>query len=57
MTSYIVWEHPCLAVFDIDDFCQALSGEASELASKLLVMSVLAFALVCESDRQSSWWD
>ncbi|GAB7323616.1 hypothetical protein MBLNU13_g07104t1 [Cladosporium sp. NU13] len=45
MTSYIVWDHPCWAVFDDDDFCKALSGEASELASKLLIMAVLAFAL------------
>lgn len=35
------------AAFDDDDFCKALSGKASELASKLLVTAVLAFALVC----------
>lgn len=54
MTSYIVWEHPCFEIFDISDFCKALSGETSELASKLLVMAVLAFALVCASVRKSS---
>lgn len=47
MTSYLVWDHPCWAAFDDDDFCKALSGGTSELASKLLVTAVLAFALVC----------
>lgn len=46
MTSYIVWDHPCWGVFDVDEFCKALSGKPSELASKLLVFAVLSWALV-----------
>lgn len=46
MTSYIVWDHPCWGVFDINEFCIALCGKPSELASRLLVVTVLAYALV-----------
>jgi len=46
LTSYIVWDQPCWEIFDIDDFCEAVSGKTSELASKLLVMVVLAYGLV-----------
>jgi hypothetical protein len=46
LTSYIVWDQPCWEIFDIDDFCEAVSGKTSELASKLLVMAVLAYGLV-----------
>jgi hypothetical protein len=46
LTSYIVWDHPCWGVFDINEFCKAVSGEQSELASKMLVFAVLAYALV-----------
>jgi hypothetical protein len=49
LTSYIVWDHPCWGVFDINEFCKALSGEPSELASKLLVFAVLTYALVSSS--------
>jgi hypothetical protein len=46
LTSYIVWDHPCWGVFDVNEFCKALSGKPSELASKVLVFAVLAYALV-----------
>ena len=46
LTSYIVWDQPCWEIFDVDDFCEAVSGKTSELASKLLVMAVLAYGLV-----------
>ena len=46
LTSYIVWDQPCWEIFDIDDFCEAVSGKTSEQASKLLVVAVLAYALV-----------
>jgi len=49
LTSYIVWDHPCWGVFDINEFCRALSGKPSELSSKLLIFSVLAYALVGSS--------
>jgi hypothetical protein len=49
LTSYVVWDHPCWGVFDINEFCKAVSGEPSELASKLLVFAVLAYALVSSS--------
>jgi hypothetical protein len=49
ITSYLVWDHPCWQVFDVDEFCKAVSGHDSELASKLLVTAVLALALVCVS--------
>lgn len=49
MTSYLVWDHPCWPVFDVDEFCEALSGKDSDLSSKLLVMVALAHALVCAS--------
>lgn len=52
ITSYMVWDHSCWEVFDTDDFCAGLSGEPSELVSKLLVMVVLAYGLVCASIRQ-----
>lgn len=42
ITCYIVWDHPCWGVFDVDEFCKALSGEPSELASKVLVFTVLS---------------
>jgi len=51
ITSYLVWDHPCWAICDTDEFCEALSGKPSELASKLLVMVVLAYALVGASVR------
>lgn len=51
MSSCLVWDHPCWPVFDADEFCKALSGNDSELASKLLVMTVLALALVRASVR------
>jgi hypothetical protein len=51
LTSYLVWDHPCWGVFDINEFCKAVSGQPSELASKLLVFAVLAYALV----SSSSW--
>ena len=54
MTCYIVWDHTGWAVFDIDDFCRMLSGDPSELSSRLLVMAVLAHALVCTFARQST---
>jgi hypothetical protein len=31
---------------DVNEFCKALSGKASGLASKVLVFAVLAYALV-----------
>ena len=46
LTSYIVWDQPCWEIFDVDDFCEAVSGKTSALASKLLVMAVLAYGLV-----------
>jgi hypothetical protein len=46
LTSYIVWYHPCWGVFNVNEFCKALSGKPSELASKVLVFAVLAYALV-----------
>jgi hypothetical protein len=52
LTSYIVWDHPCWGTFDINEFCKAVSGEPSELASKMLVFAVLAYALVSSLPRQ-----
>jgi len=53
ITSYLTWDHPCWEVFDIDEFCEALSGKPSELVSRLLVMVVVAYALVDVSVQYS----
>jgi hypothetical protein len=52
MTSYIIWDHPCWGVFDINEFCEALAGKPSELASRLLVFAVLTYALVSLSPQR-----
>ncbi|KAI6808850.1 hypothetical protein KC340_g18296 [Hortaea werneckii] len=45
LTSYIVWDHAYWHMFDINEFCRAVSGKPSELASSLLVTAVFAYAL------------
>lgn len=49
LTAYFVWDHQGWAVFDIDDFCGALTGASSELSSRLLVMAVVTHAAVREA--------
>jgi hypothetical protein len=54
LTSYIIWDHPCWGVFDVNEFCEALSGKPSELSSRLLVFAVLAYALVSRKHNKNS---
>jgi hypothetical protein len=54
LTSYIIWDHPCWGVFDVNEFCEALSGKPSELSSRLLVFAVLAHALVSRKHNNNS---
>jgi hypothetical protein len=56
LTSYLVWDHPCWGVFDINEFCKAISGKPSELASRMLVFAVLAYALVSSSSCKVFRW-